>query len=116
MLELTRHDECQAFPAGLVDDGEDPELAPIMRPALDKVVPLRSHSNDAAHRRTLGCSAHTCPGYSGLSRMQDPSPSQSRPRFGWRLGTFNPSLRQIRSTRLRFTVQPASRSNAVTRR
>jgi hypothetical protein len=31
MLELTRHDERQAFPTGLVDDGEDPELAPIMR-------------------------------------------------------------------------------------
>lgn len=38
MLELTRHHERQAFPAGLVDDGEDPELAPIMRPALDKAV------------------------------------------------------------------------------
>ena len=33
-----------------------------------------------------------------------------------RRGTFSPSRRQMRSTRLRFTCHPASRSNAVTRR
>ena len=39
-----------------------------------------------------------------------------RPRFGCFCGTFNPSRRQIRSTRLRFTAHPALRSSAVTRR
>jgi hypothetical protein len=48
--------------------------------------------------------------------MQEPSASHSRPRFGWRGGTFSPSRRQIRSTRFRFTDQPASRSSAVIRR
>ena len=31
-------------------------------------------------------------------------------------GTFSPSRRQIRATRLWFTCQPSARSNAVTRR
>ncbi|WP_439571850.1 AraC family transcriptional regulator [Sphingomonas sp.] len=35
-------------------------------------------------------------------RMQDPSLSHRRPRFGWRCGTFSPSRRQIRSTRLPY--------------
>ncbi len=38
VLELTRNDERQAFPAGLVDDREDAELAAIMRPPLDEIV------------------------------------------------------------------------------
>ncbi len=38
MLELSRDCERQAFPAGLVDYGEDTEPAPIMRAALDEVV------------------------------------------------------------------------------
>jgi hypothetical protein len=42
--------------------------------------------------------------------------SQSRPRFGCLCGTFSPSGRQIRSTRLAFTRQPASRSSADSRR
>src|SRR3546814_3972518 len=53
---------------------------------------------------------------SDLSRMHEPSFSHSRPRFGWRWGTFSPSRRQIRSTRLWFTDQPAVCSSAVTRR
>ena len=40
----------------------------------------------------------------------------NRPRFGWRAGTFKPSRRQIRSTRLRLQAQPLARSRAVTRR
>ena len=40
--------------------------------------------------------------------MHDPSFSHSRPRRGCFCGTFRPSRRQIRSTRLRFTVHPAS--------
>jgi hypothetical protein len=38
--------------------------------------------------------------------MQDPSASQSLPRFGCFCGTFSPSRRQIRSTRL-SVHQPA---------
>ena len=38
MLELARHDEREALPAGLVDDGEDAELTPIMGAPLDEVV------------------------------------------------------------------------------
>lgn len=41
-------------------------------------------------------------------RPHDPSLSQSRPRFGCFAGTFSPSCRQIRSTRLSLTTQPAS--------
>jgi len=45
--------------------------------------------------------------------MHDPSFNQSRPFFGCFWGTFSPSRRQIRSTRLAFTVQPSDRSIAV---
>jgi hypothetical protein len=38
MLELSRNDEHQAFPAGLIDDGQDAELAPIMGATLAEVV------------------------------------------------------------------------------
>ena len=40
--------------------------------------------------------------------MHEPSASQSRPRLGCLAGTFSPSRRQIRSTRLSLTTQPAS--------
>ena len=36
--------------------------------------------------------------------------------FGCRRGTFSPSRRQMRSTRLAFTRQPCARSSAVIRR
>src|SRR6478672_2120381 len=42
--------------------------------------------------------------------MHDPSESQSRPRLGCLWGTFSPSRRQIRSTRLSLTSQPACSS------
>ena len=45
--------------------------------------------------------------------MHDPSFSQSRPRLGCLAGTLRPSRRQIRSTRLSLTIQPASRSRAA---
>jgi len=54
--------------------------------------------------------AHTWFGYAGRSRTQEPSLSHSRPRFGCRDGTFNPSLRQILSTRFLLTFHPASSS------
>jgi hypothetical protein len=53
-------------------------------------------------------------GRSGLSRMQEPSFSQSRLRFFCFGGTFSPSRCQMRSTRLWFTCQPAWFSSAVT--
>ena len=52
----------------------------------------------------------------GLSRTQEPSVSQSRPRLGCLAGTLSPSRRQIRSTRLWFTLHPSHCSMAVTRR
>ena len=42
-----------------------------------------------------------------------PEGCHSRPRFGCRAGTFSRSWRQIRSTRLSLTTQPASRSSAL---
>jgi len=56
-------------------------------------------------------------GRSARSRMQDPSASHSRPRLGCLAGTFSPSRRQIRSTRLSLTTQPAEdrRSSAIFR-
>src|SRR5262249_7388703 len=42
--------------------------------------------------------------------MHDPSVSHSLPRLGCLWGTFSPSRRQIRSTRLSLIVQPAWRS------
>ena len=52
---------------------------------------------------------------SGRRRMHEPSFSQRRSRFGWRFGTFRPSLRQLRCTRLAFTSQPAICSSPVMR-
>jgi hypothetical protein len=51
-------------------------------------------------------------GQHGRRRMHDPSLSHSRPRLGCRLGTFSPSRRQIRSTRLWLT-SPPSRQPAI---
>ena len=51
-----------------------------------------------------------------LSRTQEPSVSQSRPRLGCLAGTLSPSRRQIRSTRLWFTLHPSHCSMAATRR
>ena len=41
---------------------------------------------------------------------------EPEPFLGCFAGTLSPSRRQIRSTRLTFTVQPASRRSAVIRR
>jgi hypothetical protein len=48
--------------------------------------------------------------------MHELSFSHSRPRFGFLCGTFSPSRRQMRSTRLKFTIQPAWCNIAVMRR
>jgi len=45
--------------------------------------------------------------------MHDPSASQSLPRLGCLWGTFSPSRRQIRSTRLSLTSQPACGDLAI---
>src|SRR6516162_11067231 len=50
---------------------------------------------------------------SALSRMHDPSFSHRRPRLGCLAGTFSPSRRQIRSTRLSLTSHPARRNNSA---
>src|SRR3954467_3367363 len=52
-------------------------------------------------------------GRSARSRMHDPSFSHRRPRLGCLAGTFSPSRRQIRSTRLSLTSQPAAFSSAL---
>ena len=56
-------------------------------------LPSRVRSNTKSY-------AHTWLPYAGLSLIQDPSLSHSRPRLGCLAGTFSPSRRQIRSTRL----------------
>ena len=38
MFELACDDERQAFPAGLVDDGQDPELATVVGARFDEVI------------------------------------------------------------------------------
>lgn len=38
VFELPRHDQGEAFAAGLIDDRQDPELATIMGASLDEVV------------------------------------------------------------------------------
>jgi len=51
--------------------------------------------------RFESCSPHQyIEAHSGRSRTHDPSLSHSRPRLGCFTGTFSPSRRQIRSTRL----------------
>ena len=60
--------------------------------------------------------AHTWLGQHGRSRTHEPSLSHNRFLFGCLCGTFSPSSRQIRSTRLWFTDQPSLRSKAVMRR
>ena len=60
--------------------------------------------------------AHTWWRYAGRQRTHDPSVNQSRPRLGCFWGTFSPSRRHSRSTRLGFTSQPSPRSSPVIRR
>jgi hypothetical protein len=50
------------------------------------------------------------------SRMHHPPASQSLPRLGCLGGTFSPSRRQIRSTRLSLIIQPACRNSSATLR
>ena len=74
----------------LVEDIEDAILPPIMRAMLDEVVGpyVVAMLRPQADARS--------------------SVSHRRPRLGCFLGTFSPSRRQIRSTRLLFTTQPVA--------
>ena len=38
VAQLTCHDQCQALATGLVDDGQDAELAPIVGTLLDEII------------------------------------------------------------------------------
>ena len=97
-LELARHPDRQALAGELVDDVEHPELASVVGAVLDEVVGpdmvlvLRPQPHAGA--------------------VAEPQPAP----LGLPGGTFSPSRRQIRSTRLWLTCQPAWRSSAVIRR
>ena len=67
-------------------------------------------------RSSIKSYAQTWFARSGRSRTHDPSFSHSRPRLGCRAGTFSPSRRQMRSTRLWLQAQPSARNRAVIRR
>ena len=92
-LELAGDPDRQAFVGELVDDVEHPELAPVMRAVLDEVI---GPDVVAVLRPKTDTGAVVV--------------SQSRPLLGCLAGTFSPSRRQMRSTRLSFTNQPAARS------
>src|SRR5205807_10214014 len=97
-LQLAGDTDRQAFMGELVEHVEHPMLASVMGTVLDKVV---GPDMIALLRR---------------SRMHDPSASQSLPRLGCLGGTFSPSRRQIRSTRLSLIIQPACRRSSATLR
>jgi hypothetical protein len=102
-LEPARHANGEAFVGELVDDVEQANFAPVMDALLEKVVePALAKAGD-----------QTWLGRSARSRMHDPSFSHRRPRLGCLAGTFSPSRRQIRSTRLSLTSQPSRRSNSA---
>ena len=72
----------QALPSVLVDQGQQPHRPAVPGPDMDKAI------------------GHTWFLFSGLSLAHGPSLSHSRPLLGCLAGTFSPSRRQIRSTRL----------------
>jgi hypothetical protein len=86
-FELAPDPDGQALVGELVDDVEQPELAPVVGAVLDEVV---------------------APDVVGPLRAQPEAGAVGQPQAA--------ALRQIRSTRLAFTSQPASRSSAVTLR
>ena len=94
-LELACDADRQALARELVDHVEHPEPAPVMGARFDKVVG---------------------PDVIAVLRPQSQAravPILMRPRLGCLAGTFRPSRRQIRSTRLSLTSQPAAFSNAL---
>jgi hypothetical protein len=102
-VEPSGYPNGQAFVGELVDDVEQADLASVMGALLEKVIePALAKAGD-----------QTWLGRSARSRMHDPSASHSRARLGCRLGTFSPSRRQIRSTRLSLTSQPARRNSSA---
>ena len=96
--DSARNQQRHTFPARFIDDRKDSELATIMGATLDEVV---------------------SPDMTRIFRTQPDARAiiEPWPASLWLLfGTFSPSRRQMRSTRFRFTYQPADRNNAVTRR
>jgi hypothetical protein len=97
-IEPACHSDRQCFAREFVDHAQDPELARIAGPVCDEVVG---------------------PDLIGALRPQPDARTIRSPEpvtFRLLAGTLSPSRRQIRSTRLRLTGQPAWRSSAVIRR
>ena len=90
--------DCEAFPGELVDHVQHADLAFVMGFVFDEVVgpdvigPLRPQPDTGS--------------------VVEPKPAL----LSCFCGTLSPSRRQIRATRLRFTIQPERRSIAVMRR
>jgi hypothetical protein len=93
-LELAADPNGQALMRERVDEVEHPEPPAIMGAVLDKVIgPDRiAVLGPQPDARAVG---------------------QRRPRLDCLAGTFSPSRRQIRSTRLSLTSQPAPRNSAL---
>lgn len=85
---LTGDVDGQALAGELVDDGEHAKAPAVVGAVGNEVV------GPDVVRPTR-------------AQTHEPSFSHNRPRLGCFLGTFSPSWRQIRSTRLWFTRQPA---------
>jgi hypothetical protein len=95
-LQSSVDSDCDAFARELVDNVQHPVFPALVPAVFDKVI------------------GPDIFGRSARKRMQDPSLSQSRPRFGC---FIIPSRRQMRSTRLSLTILPAidRRSSAIFR-
>src|SRR5690554_3476823 len=97
-VELAIDADRQALPGELVDDVEHAELPAIVGPALNEVIG---------------------PDMVGVFGPKPDARSVIQPEatsLRLLLGNLQPSRRQMRSTRLAFTVQPSDRSIAVIRR
>ena len=92
----------QALTRALVQDVEGSKGPPLMGPVMNEVV-----GRDMV--RVLGAQPDT-------GSVVQPQTCPQGPRFGCLPGTFSPSRRHRRSTRLSLTGQPAARSRAATRR
>ena len=97
-LEPSGYADGQTLAGELIDDVEHADPAPIMGAVLNKVV-----GPDVI--AVLGPQPDT-----GAVVQPEPTALRLRP------GTFSPSRRQIRSTRLSLTSQPARRSSSATLR
>jgi metal transporter CNNM len=99
--QSTTDSDSDAFTCEFVDHVEHPVLPPIVSAILDEVI----------GPDVIG----TLRPQTDTGTIIEPQPP-SLPRFGCLVGTFSPSRRQIRSTRLKLTIQPAAHSIFVMRR